>query len=80
VCFKYTPKIHTKNGWLKWLVKNGYTPKLVDTPKKILFGWPTHLIFYIRVLNILIRVLKNLKIITMIYQNWPLYKSLISRN
>jgi hypothetical protein len=30
VWFKYTPKIHTKNG---------YTLKLVDTQKKILFGF-----------------------------------------
>jgi hypothetical protein len=32
---KYTLKIHTKNGWLKWLDKM-VTPKLVDTPKQIL--------------------------------------------
>ncbi len=35
VWFKYTPKIHTKNGYT---LKLANTPKLDDTPKKILFG------------------------------------------
>jgi hypothetical protein len=35
---KSVVQIYTKNSQQKWLVKNGYTPKLADTPKKILFG------------------------------------------